>query len=155
MNAGRIFRDDPTTQLSTAALVTDATVGRMALSQHIARVESSIRTMLSLTREPDAQAQSDLRERAGNVALAVRGLAALVHAVAPSDPRVGWFGRLERPAAIDRKLLAGIRDEALADAQVRLAALQRATRGALGEGLGAAQARLDELQNQIASVLGA
>ena len=73
MNAGRIFRDDPTTQTTTATLTCDAQTQRMALSRHVADVEGSVRRMLQLDREPDWQAQNTLRERVGNLANAARG----------------------------------------------------------------------------------
>lgn len=129
----------------------------MALSRHVADVEGSVRRMLQLDREPDWQAQNTLRERVGNLANAARGLAALVYAAAPSDLRAGWLGGLQRPAPIDRPLLAQTRDESLADARARLAVLQDqlASRGQLGDALRTAKGRLAELQDLITELHGA
>jgi hypothetical protein len=158
MNAGRIFRDDPVspTRVTITTLECDATTARMTLARHVATVEQSIRTMLQLTTEPNAQVRSDLRERLGNCENSVRTLAWLVKAPV-AEPRLGWHGQMPERSPINRDGLAATRDEAFRDAKLRLGVLQAllARRAALGEALRAAQVRLDELQTLIASQLGA
>jgi hypothetical protein len=80
---------------TNATLKADITTERSVLSRLCADVETSVRKMARLVNEPGA-----------------------------TEPVLGWHGTRCYPEPIDRDALANSRDEALRDAQTRLAVLQ-------------------------------